>query len=565
MRQLPRQSPPSESAPPVAPAILDGPSTDDELHAYIREHVGIDVPRTAVCEGHDAPFDALSDFYFAKVKAAIWLANRGGSKSANAAILHWLNARFKPGHSSVVVGAVEAQARRVYEHLRSFIRRNDADVDTSLKSATRWANGSEIEIVAGTENAVRGLRRNVMHVDEREMLDEATWRASRLSIGASGGYPAQHLVTSTRAYAQSPMDKLVLEQEHAEALGQEPEYAVSRWCIFETAANVPECGSTCGCENVVKGQHEDGSPRTFASVCKGRLKRAGGWLPLSDVWTLFRSVGSETWAAEMETTRPATSNLILPSFSRARHGYRGTIDPTVGNVYFACDFGGSDLHAGVWILVPTQDVTVVSLLGDPKVLRAGTRIVIDTIYRAEVGIGKFADLVIERETEWRSAWPGFRVVARYGDTQAKSARLDFIAKGLDVKPASRDVLGTLREIQELVGDGLFAIDLVRGDLACSQLEAWRFGPGGVKPLEGHEKFDDLCDALRYGLFGIKFTERQQGQHAASVTGASETPYRPQTAAGMTTRRTPPGGYFSDSERRGGPPNNDLLGLRGRSA
>ena len=159
---------------------------------------------------------------------------------------------------------------------------------------------------------------------------------------------------------------------------------------------------------------------------------------------------------------------------------------------------------------------------------------------------KFADLP-EREAEWRSAWPGFRVVQRWGDTQAKSARLDFIAKGLDVKPASRDVLGTLREIQELVGDGLFAIDLVRGDLACSQLEAWRFGPGGVKPLEGHDKFDDLCDALRYGLFGIKFIERQQGQHAASITGASETPYRPQTAAGMTTRQTIPG-YHSAGKR-----------------
>jgi hypothetical protein len=534
----------TEEQSPVLPEIDEGPQDDDALHAYIVEHVGIDVPRTAVCEGHDAPFDALADFYFARTKAAIWLANRGGSKSANAAIVHWLNARFKPGHSTVVVGAVEAQARRVYEHLRSFIRRNDSDVDTTLKSTTHWANGSDIEIVAGTENAVRGLRKNVVHVDEQEMLNEATWRASRLSVGASGGHPAQHLVTSTRAYSASPMDRLVLEQEQAEALGQEPEYHVAKWCLFETTANVPNCGDGCGCDKVVKGQNEDGSPRTFADVCAGKLKRSAGWIPLSDVWTLFRSVGSETWSAEMECTRPATSGLILPTFTRARHGFRGTIDPRIGNVHFACDFGGSDLHAGVWILVPAQDVTVVGLLGESKVLRAGTRVVLDTIYRAEVGIGKFADLVVEREREWRSAWPGFRVVQRWGDTQGKSARLDFIAKGLDVRPASRDVLGTLREIQELVGDGLFAIDLVRGDLACSQLEAWRFGPGGTKPLEGHEKFDDLCDAIRYALFGIKFLERQQGQNMAAVTGASDTPYRPQTATGMTTRRSIPGGYFS---------------------
>src|SRR4051812_29899293 len=75
----------------------DGPQNDDELHAWIKQELGIDIPRTSVCEGHDAPFTFIADLYFERTDAALLMANRGGSKTFLVALLHWLNSRFKPG------------------------------------------------------------------------------------------------------------------------------------------------------------------------------------------------------------------------------------------------------------------------------------------------------------------------------------------------------------------------------------------------------------------------------------------------------------------------------------
>ena len=33
------------------------PTTDDELHEWLVTHLELDVPRTPVCEKHQAPFD----------------------------------------------------------------------------------------------------------------------------------------------------------------------------------------------------------------------------------------------------------------------------------------------------------------------------------------------------------------------------------------------------------------------------------------------------------------------------------------------------------------------------
>lgn len=79
-----------------------GPQTDDELHDWIKAELGIDIPRTSVCEGHCAPFDFLADLYFERTEAALGVGNRGGAKTFIVAVLHWLNSRFKPGCESCV-------------------------------------------------------------------------------------------------------------------------------------------------------------------------------------------------------------------------------------------------------------------------------------------------------------------------------------------------------------------------------------------------------------------------------------------------------------------------------
>lgn len=150
------------------------PQTDDELHAWIKRELGIDIPRVAVCHDHCAPFDFFADAYFERSQNILVMANRGGSKTFLVALLHFLNSRFKPGCESASVGAIEMQARRAYAHLQKLIAirpEYEAEVDNSIMSETRWKNGARVEVLGGTIAAVNGPHPQKVHFDEVELAD----------------------------------------------------------------------------------------------------------------------------------------------------------------------------------------------------------------------------------------------------------------------------------------------------------------------------------------------------------------------------------------------------------
>src|SRR6187551_2372617 len=85
----------------IAPKL--GPLDDEELWHWIKDYLGIEVPRKKICPDHQAPFSFLADVYFERVTSAIAIANRGGSKTMISAIIHLLNSLFKPGCESAQV------------------------------------------------------------------------------------------------------------------------------------------------------------------------------------------------------------------------------------------------------------------------------------------------------------------------------------------------------------------------------------------------------------------------------------------------------------------------------
>lgn len=86
----------------------------DLLHAYIKERLGLNVPRIAVCDNHQAPFDLLCDIWFEEVENALVMANRGGSKTTISALLLHLNSNGKDGCESANSGAILDQARKCF-------------------------------------------------------------------------------------------------------------------------------------------------------------------------------------------------------------------------------------------------------------------------------------------------------------------------------------------------------------------------------------------------------------------------------------------------------------------
>ena len=78
---------------PLAPIAADKffqrwPQDDDELDLFVQAVWGYRLPRTRVCPGHRAPFEAFADAYFARSPISVWKASRGfGGKSAMLSIL----------------------------------------------------------------------------------------------------------------------------------------------------------------------------------------------------------------------------------------------------------------------------------------------------------------------------------------------------------------------------------------------------------------------------------------------------------------------------------------------
>ena len=152
--------------------------------------MGVDVPRVAVCEDHQAPFQFLADVYFERVGSALALANRGGAKTFIVAILHYVNSIYKPGCESLSFGATLGQSNRCYGNIESWCYIKDEQgrktdhfqdfIDGKPRiSETEFKNGSKIEIVAGTETAVNGPHPQKSHADEIELMDDGTWTESR--------------------------------------------------------------------------------------------------------------------------------------------------------------------------------------------------------------------------------------------------------------------------------------------------------------------------------------------------------------------------------------------------
>jgi hypothetical protein len=476
--------------------------TRDELHTWVKAHLRADIPRVAVCPDHCAPFDFLADVYFEDVLAAIAMANRGGAKTFIAAILHVLNAKFKPGCESASVGAIEAQARRAYQHVLKLLAieggvsnpNDNPEIESSIMLETRWKNSSKLEVLGGTVNAVNGPHPQKVHFDEVELADPEVFDESRNMSQSKDGIAAQDIITSTRKRQHGMMQKLIDSCVEAERQQLQPPYKLYSWCIFETAKCVPNCqrahpglseADRCKCDKVVKGHWDDGTMRRFSDVCKGRLARSQGWIPLQDVHKTFQADSRPIWEAQQECIRPSTEGLVVPMFSQEANGVRRW-EPEMGNgpIFMSIDFGGTNPHAVNWyqLLRYMVEAEPYHEGDEPVKLPEGAIVCFDEIYVSEVSNGKVAEMIIEREALWRKHMGGhFRVTRRFADPQGKAARLELkhvgAARGIDLSTVfltTRDVKEHIKIVTELVSDGKFFVDVDRCQMFLEEINAWHY-------------------------------------------------------------------------------------------
>ena len=511
---------------------LHGPQTDDDLHAWVKENIGIDIPRVSVCDNHDPPFKFFSDLYFHRTNSALLMANRGGSKTFLVALLHLVNSKFKPHCESVTVGAIEMQAKRAYAHLLRFISMNPEFqkdlVREPLQSETTWKNGSKVEILPGTISAVNGPHPQITHADEVELMDEAVFDESRNMSMSGHGISAQDIITSTRKRGVGLMQRLIDEVKEAQATGHKPPYEMYQWCVFETSQKQDNCQkinpdhpNPCQCDKVSKGKWDDGSPRIFADVCGGRLARSEGWMPIEDVHRVFTLDSREMWESQQECIKPSTEGLVLKRFAEERHGVtRYLPDPENGPIFAGIDFGGSNPHAVIWFQLLRYEVDARTAQGGVRRLKEGSIVAFDEFYKAEIGNGQLADYIYGYEQKWKKRFEKFVVRRRFADPQGKAARLDLMHHRPQIKTSylvTRDVKEHIKAVVALIDDDQFFVDVGRCKMVVEEAHAWHYPkkrPGMIDdPDIPVNDFDHCMAALRYGVANILYLE-----HRISRTG-----------------------------------------------
>ena len=282
------------------------PQTPEALNAWIAKRTGHHIPTRAVCPDHDAPFAFVWDFFDERETDGIVLANRSGGKTANTAALHLANGYFKPGFSTIHIGAIEQQAKRCYAYYRAALRQpemRDLAPEPHIRE-TVWTNGSRIEIVPGTEAQTQGPHTPLATFDEVEQGKYQSWENAKAipqewRDSAGKVHPAQFLATSTRQNGLGLMQR-ALDDAAAKS------WRTYTWCVMETID-----GSTC---RDASGAALCGDCPLYANGCEGRALDADGFRPREEVVAVFNRVGADTWEAQYLCRKPDAKALIYATF-----------------------------------------------------------------------------------------------------------------------------------------------------------------------------------------------------------------------------------------------------------
>lgn len=312
------------------------PSTPEELHAWVREHLGVWLVRGALVPGHSSPFEYVCWSYFegreagesggeaagreAVTDGVVW-ANRGGGKTFLGAVASLLDAVFKPGvEVRVLAGSLE-QGVRMHEHLRRLLERPSLSGlvrGRATARAVRLRNGSGVEILAASQTSVRGTRVQKVRCDEVDLFPRELWEAAQLttrSVACPGPWgPVVHGSIQALSTMHVPHGLMwELAGLGGAGVGEGGEGGVARrvfrWGVADVLERCPERRACAGC----------GLWDPCAGRAKARAPGEGGHVRIDDALRARARVSAAVWASEMLCLRPRRTGLVLPEFDAGVH------------------------------------------------------------------------------------------------------------------------------------------------------------------------------------------------------------------------------------------------------
>ena len=283
------------------------PTTPAQLHRFVEEALGLNVPVKSVSGVGGAPFDYLKGSYFATAGDCVVWASRGGGKTMLGAAATLLDMLFYPGIQIRVLGGSLQQSEKMHEHLRTLLDRpvfrGGGGVVAAEPTARRimLSNGSAVQLLAGSQRSVRGTRVHILRCDEVEEMDRDVWSAAQM-VTRSGICGGRHV--TGRIEALSTMHRvggLMSDLVQHSGTGRN----IFRWNALDVIERCPPNRPCEGC--------------SLWADCRGRAKGAAGFVSVDDLVTQRERVSDVAWDSEMMCRRPQTRDSVYPQFSRQRH------------------------------------------------------------------------------------------------------------------------------------------------------------------------------------------------------------------------------------------------------
>lgn len=219
------------------------PRNADYLHKWIESFTGVRIARTAVCPGHQSPFDAFSHQVIHRPRQALWMGSRGSGKSFLSAIDTHLSSRWNRNHGTRILGGSAAQSRQIYDALKEVVRDGSGDMGSDgdtihrlLKREAEYRNGSTVEILACSDTSVRGPHVASLKLDEVDEIGSDHRDSAAGMCMEKNGVSASILMTSTWHRVGGPMGELMEK-------GDSGAFPVFRFCVFEVLERCPRSRS----------------------------------------------------------------------------------------------------------------------------------------------------------------------------------------------------------------------------------------------------------------------------------------------------------------------------------
>lgn len=271
--------------------------------------------------------ELVEDVCSLEEKNAVAVANRGGGKSYGVSFIEfylWMVLDF----DALNLGGSELQADQVYQYLLGYIEsdpfwltliRGDPQRERTFKENDAW-----VRVLTASQKSVRsphagGLRKGlvrggVLVIDEEAEAEKDIVEAALPTINTAR--PSVNVRCSTFHNLEGSFQEVV--DNHAE-MG----YKLYRWDIFDVCE---PCDCVDGCESEEPCFREDHiehylDPETgeeserlvHKAYCGGRAKYASGWIPMSEIVTLWKRMrrNHSRWEVEAMGSRPSTAGFVI--------------------------------------------------------------------------------------------------------------------------------------------------------------------------------------------------------------------------------------------------------------